>query len=213
MNRFRFLILLLTLSFGVAYGAGSSTKEAPDGGGKPEEAFRAFNEGVRHRNKGWEYEQKAKGVEEKDKKAYERIVTSEYGKARDSFKKAIKLDESMHQAHGSLGYALRKLGDYEGALKAYASSLELKPDYGLAIEYRGEAYLDLDRVDDAQKAYERLVELKSRYAPVLLKAVAAWGADRRERREVPTEVLTKTDAWLDGHRSDMEEAKSKEELW
>ena len=61
-------------------------------------------------------------------------------------------------AHSMLGYAWRKLGDYDQSLAAYATALELNPRNRGALEYLGEAYLDLGRHDDARAVVVRLAE-------------------------------------------------------
>jgi tetratricopeptide (TPR) repeat protein len=57
-----------------------------------------------------------------------------------------------------LGYAWRKLGDYDQSLAAYATALELNPRNRGALEYLGEAYLDLRRYDDARAVMMRLAD-------------------------------------------------------
>lgn len=61
-------------------------------------------------------------------------------------------------AHSMLGYAWRKLGDYDRSLAAYATALGLNPRNRGALEYLGEAYLDLGRDDDARAVMMRLAD-------------------------------------------------------
>jgi Flp pilus assembly protein TadD len=60
--------------------------------------------------------------------------------------------------HNWLGYALRKSGDAKAALPHYDRALRLDPRHLGAREYRGEAYLMLDRLADAEA---ELAELRS----------------------------------------------------
>jgi tetratricopeptide (TPR) repeat protein len=193
--------------------AAGSEPEPSDASDKSGEAFREFNEGIRHRNKAWDYEQKAAGVEDADvRKPYQRIAKGEYGKAIASFRKAIELAPSLHQPHGSLGYVLRKTGDYDGALAAYARSIDLKPDYELAIEYRGETYLELNRIDAARGAYLQLKKLKSKYASVLLKRISEWTEGQQEGGDVSADALAKMGKWVE-EESGEAEVETKESLW
>ena len=57
------------------------------------------------------------------------------------------------------GYSTRKLGDVEGGLVFYQAALRIDPNYNLAREYMGEAYLQLGQID---KAREQLSEIGSR---------------------------------------------------
>jgi tetratricopeptide (TPR) repeat protein len=47
-------------------------------------------------------------------------------------------------------------GDCTRSLTAYDRALSLAPEYAKAIEYRAAAYRGLNRVADAQRAYEWL---------------------------------------------------------
>ena len=59
-------------------------------------------------------------------------------------------------AYNRTGFAYRKLGDYVRALAFYDKALELNPHHRGALEYLGEAWLELDRPDAAQALLERL---------------------------------------------------------
>ena len=57
------------------------------------------------------------------------------------------------------GYVTRKLGDVDGALPYYQKALAINPDYTLAREYMGEAFLDKG---DFESAREQLAEIEKR---------------------------------------------------
>jgi tetratricopeptide (TPR) repeat protein len=106
------------------------------------------------------------------------------GKRRDLFEKAAKRYEAaiemkpdFVQAHGSLGYALRRLGRFDEAMASYDTALALNPNYPEAIEYRGEALLGLGRLDDVKQAYQQLAMMSSDHAAALLAAVETWAAE------------------------------------
>ena len=81
---------------------------------------------------------------------------------------AVSRLPSMHEGWNYLGFARRHLGRYDAALEAYERALKLKPGYADAIEYRGETYLGLDRLDDARKAYLDLFASSRQHADQLL---------------------------------------------
>jgi tetratricopeptide (TPR) repeat protein len=62
----------------------------------------------------------------------------------------------LDNAYNLMGFAHRKLGDYPEALAAYDKALSLNPHNRGALEYLGEAYLELDRPEDAKATLERL---------------------------------------------------------
>ena len=165
----------------------------------PEEAGKEYyNLGLKHRDKAWGFEDKAKAAAsdaERDKLL---------GKARKQYQKAIPLFENatqriptFHQAYSSLGYALRKTGDFEGSLAAYDRALELAPFYGEAIEYRAEAYLGLGRLDDVKEAYMQLFTRERGLADQLMEAMKTWVEEQRAAPgEVPADQVDAFAAWL-----------------
>ena len=62
------------------------------------------------------------------------------------------------EAYNLSGFAYRKLGAYDRALEFYDKALRLNPHNLGALEYLGEAYLEMDRLQDAQAMLERLDE-------------------------------------------------------
>jgi tetratricopeptide (TPR) repeat protein len=101
-------------------------------------------------------------------------VKESYGKARAKFEEATKADPKLSQAWNGLGYSARKLGDYKAALAAYDTAIELRPGYPEATEYRGEAYLALNRLEDAKQAYLDLFAANRPLADRLLESMKAW---------------------------------------
>ena len=77
-----------------------------------------------------------------------------------------------------MGFAYRKTGDYAKALEMYDKALALQPGFPDAIEYRGEAYLGLNRIDDAKQAYLELFASDRKQADILMKAMTDWVAER-----------------------------------
>jgi tetratricopeptide (TPR) repeat protein len=76
-------------------------------------------------------------------------------------------------AHNLLGFAYRKLGDYDRALEAYDRALELNPHHRGALEYLGEAYLELDQPELAKEMLDRLA---AECQQVTVRATAADGS-------------------------------------
>ena len=81
----------------------------------------------------------------------------------------------MHEAYTYLGYANRKLGRYDEALHAYEQALKINPDTPYAIEYQGEAFLGLNRIDEARFNFLRLYALDQHQAAKLLQAMQRVG--------------------------------------
>ena len=165
----------LALAFVAATGIGlfainskPSTSSTPSGDQATPEtmAVDAFNSGVKHLDNGDKASQKQKPDHKK--------ALDEYGKALKDFQKAVKLDPKNYRAFNGLGYAYRKTGDFNKALDSYGTALQISPNFPDAIEYRGEAYLGLNRMEDAKQAYLTLFASSRTHADVLLKAMQTW---------------------------------------
>ena len=103
----------------------------------------------------------------------------------------------MYQAWNYLGYAQRKLGNYQDALTAYDRALSIKPGYAEAIEYRGHAYLGLNRLSEAKESYLALYASNRKLAASLLTAMQEWvGAHRTDAAGVDVAMLDSFASWV-----------------
>jgi tetratricopeptide (TPR) repeat protein len=99
--------------------------------------------------------------------------------AAADFERAVKNDPNLYQAYSELGFTLRKMGKFDESLAAYDKSLSIEPGYSPALEYRAEAYLGLNRIDDARKTYMSLFAADRPHADALLIAMKGFVASRR----------------------------------
>ncbi len=131
---------------------------------------------------------------QKDKSA--RDALTYYSLALRKFQQAVQFDPKLYQAWNYVGYTHRKLGDYDDALGAYEQALALKPDYPEAIEYRAEAFLALNRIPDAQKAYLDLFASNRAAAGKLLDAMKTWATAQRSTAGGDQKTATDLDKWV-----------------
>ena len=75
----------------------------------------------------------------------------------DHMTRAIEERPWDDDAHNLMGFAYRKLGDYDRALEQYDRALALNPHHRGALEYLGEAYLEMDQPQLAKGMLDRLV--------------------------------------------------------
>lgn len=196
-------LALLSLAFaGMAGAAGSQPvsppASAPSVTQTPQEAAEAsYNLGLKHRDKAWKSEEKAEAAgSDAERQKFLDKARKQYGKAIPLLRNATDKVPSFHQAFSALGYALRKSGNYDESLEAYDRALQLAPRYGEAIEYRAEAYLGLNRMDDAKKAYIQLFNLDRALADQLMEAMGKWLENRRaEPAGLSAEALDEFGAW------------------
>jgi len=186
---------------------GSGAPSAPAGGGSslpsmsPEErAIEAYKSGDDHRVKGKKLEDEATTKKGADIEKTLAKAKSEYQKSLKDFNNAAKLNPKLAPAYNGMGFAYRKTGDYGKALEMYDQAIELaKPKFfSEAVEYRGEAYLALNRIEDARKAYLDLFAADRTQADSLMEAMKKWvAAHKADPAGVAPEAVTGFEKWLD----------------
>ena len=164
-----------------------------------EKAAVSYNSGIKHRDRAAKYEQQAiEQTNEKKLAKLQKKIAKEYARAIKDYEKSIGHYGRFYEAHNSLGYALRKVGRYEESLAAYNVAIKINPYFDQAIEYRGEAYLGLNRLDEAKEAYIDLFKNDRTLADQLMAAMIVWVADRREDAEGLASVVVEQFAvWVE----------------
>jgi tetratricopeptide (TPR) repeat protein len=163
------------------------------------EAVNSYNDGLRYRDRAWGYEKQLKTTTDAAQKAkLEEQIRKTYLAEVKCQRAAVKNNPQLFQAYSELGYALRKTGDYTAALEAYDKALSIQPNYAEAIEYRGEAYLGLDRVSDAREAYLILFNGGDKKgAGQLAEAMTKWlDAHRANAGAVPAQTIDELNTWV-----------------
>jgi tetratricopeptide (TPR) repeat protein len=145
-----------------------------------QEAVSLYNDGISYRDKAAKLETEA--AAETDAKKREKLEAKAKDKHEDSIKKFAKATEknpNLYPAWGSLGYAYRKIGNYNASLEAYGKALEIQPNYTPAIEYRAEAYLGLNQLDQVKSVYMTLLSMDRQRADELSAAIDKWLVKRK----------------------------------
>jgi tetratricopeptide (TPR) repeat protein len=190
-------LIVVALGSGAAFASGGGG--APSGGGSfnmperqqsPEEqAKSAYNQGIRAVKAADKLAKTAEeATDDKKKTKAQDNAQRQYENARGYFAAALQRKADMYEAWNYVGYTSRKLGDYDKALASYGEALRLNPSYPEAIEYRGVAYLGLNRVDDAKNAYMELFQSSRPLADQLMAEMQKWVAQRRASGNAAPEV-------------------------
>jgi tetratricopeptide (TPR) repeat protein len=152
-----------------------TSTEKPDAAAK-----KAFNAGVKSLNKAKEYEEIAAKAANPDKRAGALDkVGDAYNRALDQFTEALSNKGDMVDAWNYVGYVHLKLGAYSESIDDYNHTLALKPELLDAIEHRGEAYMAVDRLDEAKAAYMDLFNHARPLADQLMATMQKWLASHR----------------------------------
>jgi tetratricopeptide (TPR) repeat protein len=188
-------------------GVGSAVHSPQD------QAIDAYNYGVKEIGRAKENESdaaKAPNDEKKKNKALAKAQKS-YASALGEFETAVSINPGLFQGWNYVGFCQRHLGRYEEALTAYGKALELEPRYGEAYEYRAEAYLGLNRLEDAKAAYMQLFGTARPLADQLMTSMHHWVEDRQhDATSVSAEDLAAFAKWVDERASIAQQTAS---LW
>lgn len=171
------------------------TTPQPD---KPEVAARkALSAGVKSLTRAKEFEAAAAGAPSPDKKAKAMEKASDaYNKALDQFTEALRNKGDMFEAWNDVGYVHLRLGAYGESIDDYNHALTLKPDTAESIEHRAEAYLAVDRLDDAKSAYMDLYNHERGLADQLMAVMQNWvGAHRASANGMRPVDVDAFDKW------------------
>ncbi len=123
--------------------------------------------------KGIEYFQQAVEKNPQDAKAYAGIAdsytllaiygamtsTEAFPKAKEAAEKALSIDDSLAEAHTSLGFVKTRYDwDWEGAEASFRRAIELNPNYALAHQWYSNYLISVgryrDAVDEAKRGQE-----------------------------------------------------------
>jgi tetratricopeptide (TPR) repeat protein len=117
-----------------------------------------------------------------------------YASARVKLQSLVGRSPQLAEAWNALGYTQRKLGSYDDSLASYAKAL--KPGYPEALEYRGEAYLRLNRIQDAKQTYLDLFVSNRKIAATLLESMQEWIKAQQGSHVVDASVITDLQHWV-----------------
>jgi tetratricopeptide (TPR) repeat protein len=179
------ILALLLATTCTAFGAGSGDMATPSDanvkGKSPELLARQyFSAGVNAIEKGdGLLADEARQSDARKKQKAHAKADQAYATALRKFAQVISLESTNVDAWNYVGYAQRRLGHYEESLTAYARVLSMRPGYALAIEYRGHAFLGLDRLSEAKEAYLTLFPNNRKLAATLLEGMQQWVAEHR----------------------------------
>ena len=137
MPKILFIFLFFISLIAEVNGAGSSTSESTSN---------LYDKGANLIKTAKKYE--TKGKDKKAKKRYERALKF--------LVKANKEKPNQADTLNYLGFATRKLGDYEKGEKYYLLGLEIDPNHKGINEYLGELYVVTNRIDLAKQRLDVL---------------------------------------------------------
>jgi tetratricopeptide (TPR) repeat protein len=116
------------------------------------------------------------------KKAVEAVDMKRYKEAIGHLEAVLKDDPKNADALNVMGFSHRKLGEYDLAVRYYTKALDAKPDHRGANEYLGEAYLEINKLPEAEARLAKLNQIcgaECKETKALAEAVASYKAGKR----------------------------------
>jgi tetratricopeptide (TPR) repeat protein len=167
--------------------------EKPDAAAK-----KAFNAGVKSLSRAREFEEAAVRATNPEKRAgaMEKVGDA-YNRALDQFTEALSNKGDMVDAWNYAGYVHLRLGAYSESIDDYNHTLALKPDLLEAVEHRGEAYMAVDRLEDAKASYMNLFNHARPLADQLMVSMRKWlESHRAEANGLRAADIDSFDKWI-----------------
>ena len=165
---------------GIGGPGGGEITSAPAADKPDAAAKKYYNAGKKSLAKAAEYEAAAALAPNEDKKnaALEKQNDS-YGRALDQFTAALSNQGDLYDAWNCVGYIHLRLGAYAESVDDYNHTLAMKPDLMEAIEHRAEAYMAIDRLDEAKRAYMEVFNHEPKLADRLMVTMQRWVTEHR----------------------------------
>jgi predicted O-linked N-acetylglucosamine transferase (SPINDLY family) len=112
------------------------------------------------------------------------LQTEQIERGVELIRNAIKIDETVADAHSHLGNGLRRLNSPEEALASYDKAIALKPDHADAFHNRGLVLCDLRRLEEALTSFDSALALKPDKAELLTHKADALRRLRRPEQAI-----------------------------
>ena len=79
-----------------------------------------------------------------------------------AYRRALELDPASARAWHNLGNVQFRIGEFASAADSYGRAVAIEPDYLLAAFHQGWALRQLNRVEDAERAFRHCLEVPAR---------------------------------------------------
>lgn len=170
----------------------SPLEEKPD-----KAAAKAYAAGMKTMAKVHEQEAILANEKDADKRGRAREKLDDlYDRAMAQFTQVLR-NQEMFDAWNQICYIHLQLGAYREAMDDCNHALKIKPDLAQAIQDRGQAFLGIDRLEDAKASYMDLFYHSRPLADQLMASMHDWvKSHRASANGVRTSDIDAFDKWL-----------------
>ena len=99
---------------------------------------------------------------------------TEWQEAIEAYKRALAINEEFAPPYNQLGYALRNLGDFDGAAKAFKRYTELIPDEPNPYDSYAELLMKTGKFQDSIAQYEKALEINPNFTASYVGMAYDW---------------------------------------
>ncbi len=100
------------------------------------------------------------------------VAAKDWTKAETLYRLAVQAKPGFAEAWNGLGHSLKMQRRFADAVLAYRRALDLRPEFPQALEYLGEAYVEMGKSDEAKAILVKLEPLDATLAKQLSQAIA-----------------------------------------
>ncbi|HEY2782844.1 MAG TPA: hypothetical protein VGI90_18820 [Steroidobacteraceae bacterium] len=166
---------------------------------KPDKAAaKAYAAAMKSMLKAHELEDTIAKATDPDKKAKAQSKLEDtYGRALEEFTEVLRNKNDMYDAWNKIGFIHLHFGAFRESIDDYNHALALKPDLEEAIEYRGEAFMGVDHLDDAKATYMDLFFHARPLADKMMVTMQTWlQSHRASANGMRASDIDAFDKWL-----------------
>jgi tetratricopeptide (TPR) repeat protein len=102
------------------------------------------------------------------------FARSEWQESITAYKRALEIDPDFAPPYNQLGYALRNLGDFEGAAKTFKRYTELIPDEPNPYDSYAELLMKMGKFQDSIGQYEKALEINPNFTSSYIGMAHDW---------------------------------------
>jgi tetratricopeptide (TPR) repeat protein len=116
----------------------------------------------------------AKTTDPDKKGGLQQKLDDTYGRALEEYTEALRNKNDLYEPWAKIGFIHLHFGAYRESIDDLNHALALKPDSQEAIEWRGEAFMGVDHLDDAKATYMDLFFHARPLADQMMTTMQGW---------------------------------------
>lgn len=179
-----------------------SVIESTSAGNTVQGAMMIYHQGMRQYNLALKSEEKiAEAETDKERSKLKKRSRKAWESAAQQLQAALSQGD-MFEAYEPLGFAYRKLGKYDEAIKVHAMALGRDPDSMENFAGWADALVGLNQLGTATEKWASWAQEGSPRAPIMMEAIERWVAQRKaDPAGLNPELVDRVAQWVDQQKA------------